>query len=93
MRRLGICQAAPSNVREWNRDGNRPAQLEMLKAKNSSGKGSIHPLNRKIEEYDDWENTGYGLYLTKGFALRGAAFSYATGTKDNTQKPMKTKSI
>jgi hypothetical protein len=39
------------------------------------------PLHHKIEEYDDWENSGYGLYLTKRLCTKGGSFFICSGNK------------
>ncbi len=39
------------------------------------------PLSHKIEEYDDWGNSGYGLYLTKRLCTKGGSFFICSGNK------------
>ena len=44
------------------------------------------PLNHKIEEYNDWENSGYGLYLTKRLCTKGGSFFICSGNKGQYSK-------
>ncbi len=41
--------------------------------------GKLH--RSKIEDYDDWDNTGYGLYLTKRLCTKGGSFFLCSGNK------------
>jgi hypothetical protein len=39
------------------------------------------PFSHRIEEYDGWENSGYGLYLTKRLCTKGGSFFMCSGSK------------
>jgi len=39
------------------------------------------PDRSKIEDYDDWANSGYGLYLTKRLCTKGGSFFICSGNK------------
>lgn len=47
------------------------------------------PCSSTIEEYDAWENSGYGLYLTKRLCTNGGSFFICSGNKGLSSKPNK----
>ncbi|MFZ1804077.1 MAG: ATP-binding protein [Nitrospira sp.] len=47
------------------------------------------PCSSAIEEYDGWENSGYGLYLTKRLCTTGGSFFICSGNKGLYSKPNK----
>jgi len=47
------------------------------------------PRSSIIEEYDGWENSGYGLYLTKRLCTNGGSFFICSGNKGLSSKPNK----